>query len=103
MGKSKAIDTRAAVNAALDELGLDYNLERLKACAEACEGINGDPRERFLVIVSSIKQYGREEFRPENETADRFAALLRQKVLTAGDISEIKALGFRVMLKGGEL
>lgn len=58
---------------------------------------------RGAVIVSSIKQYGREEFKPENETAERFAALLRQKVLTAGDITEIKGLGFRVILKGGEL
>lgn len=53
--------------------------------------------------VSKVIKYGKEEFRPENETAEGFARLLRQKGLTREDIEIIKTLGHRVILKGGEL
>jgi hypothetical protein len=53
--------------------------------------------------VSLVKQYGREEYRPENDTAKRFVELLGQKVLTVSDIDVIKRIGFKIYLKGGEL
>ena len=57
----------------------------------------------MTIEVSLIRQYGREEYRPENETARRFVELLGQKVLTKIDIERIKEIGFKIILKGGEL
>jgi hypothetical protein len=55
------------------------------------------------IEVSLIRQYGREEYRPESESAVRLAELMRRKVFTLKDIELIKGLGIRVALKGGEL
>ena len=55
------------------------------------------------IEVSRIKQYGRDEYRPEDETAKKFTDLLGQKVLTIKDIEKIKRLGYRVLLKSGEI
>lgn len=53
--------------------------------------------------VSRIKQYGRDEYKPECEVSRKFTELLKQKVLTIKDIEKIKQLGYRVLLKSGEL
>jgi hypothetical protein len=55
------------------------------------------------IEVSLIRQYGREEYRPEDPVAVRLAELMRRKVFTLKDIELIKGLGIRVSLKGGEL
>jgi hypothetical protein len=46
------------------------------------------------LIVSTVQQYGREEYRPECETSKHFAELLGQKHLTRRNIDTIKKMGF---------
>jgi hypothetical protein len=55
------------------------------------------------IIVRPVSAYGRTEYRAECEVSTLFLGLLRQKVLTGQDIENIKRLGYRVYLKGGEL
>ena len=49
-----------------------------------------------VLDVSVFEVYGQKTIYPENETARRFARLLRQKTLTAEDLSLIGELGFYV-------
>lgn len=96
---------QAAVSPSATAATAEYSKERMQYCAEACEGLS-DPKvvlSSLTLEVSKVIKYGREEFRPENPTAEGFARLLRQKVLTRENIESIKKLGHRVILKGGEL
>lgn len=55
----------------------------------------GDTLELHEVLV-----YGRAVWRPSNELARRFADLLAQKSFNERDVQKLKALGYKVLLRG---
>ncbi len=59
--------------------------------------------ESRTVLVEPKIVYGRERIYPANQTADKFAALIKRKVFSIEDINIIESLGFKVEVKAPEL
>lgn len=56
-----------------------------------------------LLFVKRADAYGKKQFSPDCVTSRVFTDLLGQKHLTAENIENIKRLGYRVKLRGGDL
>lgn len=56
-----------------------------------------------VLRVERLSHYGRVTIRPACDVSRAFAALLGQKTLTEDNVEGIKKLGYRVLLKEGEL
>jgi hypothetical protein len=72
---------------------------------ELCVNVSwgGLSMKKQSIIVRPVSAYGRTEYRAACEVSTVFLELLGQKVLTERNIENIKRLGYRVYLKGGEL